>query len=283
MPRWSRRWAAGEANKDQLREILEAGRGDARRQGQHRAADRRLLRGLHGRGAGEQPRREAASSRCSRRSTRIRSAARPAEDHRRAARDRRSPCRSSCIGDSDDHNPSTSSRSSTPPALGMPDRDYYLKDRRALQGGAREVSRVRAALFELAGSNRGAREGGRRDRHAHGDALAQALARQRRVARSEGDRSQDVVRASCRSSRRAFDWSALLRRASRLPPGELNVTEPEFMKEVDRQLARDLARRLEDVPAAGTCSIPPRLRCPTTFVQEEFAFNGAYPQRRAAR
>jgi putative endopeptidase len=63
--------------------------------------------------------------------------------------------------------------------------------------------------------------------------------------------------------------------ASKLPVGELNVAEPEFMKEVDRQLG---ATPLADWKvylswhvlnnSAGALSAP--------FVGEDFAFNGAY-------
>ena len=48
MDRWSRRWKAGEDNKDQLRKILdEVSAAPEPAQGQPGAVDRRLLRGLH--------------------------------------------------------------------------------------------------------------------------------------------------------------------------------------------------------------------------------------------
>ena len=50
MPRWSRRWEAGESTKEQLQGILEERRRqDEPAEGQRGSADRRLLRRLHGR------------------------------------------------------------------------------------------------------------------------------------------------------------------------------------------------------------------------------------------
>ena len=64
-----------------------------------------------------------------------------------------------------------------------------------------------------------------------------------------------------------LDARVRLERRTTRPPacrqGDLNVNEPKFMQEFDTPAARDVARRLADVSAAGACSTPRRRRCPT--------------------
>ena len=71
-----------------------------------------------------------------------------------------------------------------------------------------------------------------------------------------------------------FDWTAYFD-AARIPRADLNVTEPKFLQEVDRQLAQ--------VPPSGwktylkwklLASAAPELSAP--FVEEDFRFNDAY-------
>jgi len=73
-----------------------------------------------------------------------------------------------------------------------------------------------------------------------------------------------------------FDWQQYYS-TSELPRGELNVAEPEFLKEVDRQLS---STSLADWKTYLTWhllhSAAPSLSKP--FVQQAFAFNAAYLQ-----
>ena len=99
MPRWSRRWAAGESNKDKLREILEQAAATKAQRGSIEQLTGDFYAGCMNEAQAEQPRCEAGRAAARARSTAIRSAGGSAENHRRAARsrDRRAVPRVSAI------------------------------------------------------------------------------------------------------------------------------------------------------------------------------------------
>ena len=66
----------------------------------------------------------------------------------------------------------------------------------------------------------------------------------------------ELQRASAR-----FDWAAYARREG-VPPGAVNVTEPAFLKEVNRQLSATPLAGLEDVPLLARARLRGRRPCP---------------------
>jgi len=120
--------------------------------------------------------------------------------------------------------------------LGLPDRDYYLKtDAKSQEIRIRYVEHV-AAMFRLLG-----------DPAASADAQARivmdietnlAKASLTRVDKRDPYKLfHKLPRAEFVKLTPHFGWAAYWTAIGLLPPAEVNVTEPEFYKEVERQLA----------------------------------------------
>jgi endothelin-converting enzyme/putative endopeptidase len=173
----------------------------------------------------------------------------------------------------DNHDPSSVIAHIVASGLGMPDRDYYVKpDERFVQAREKYQAYV-ARLFELAGST-----------------MSEAQAATKAVVRMETElarQSLDNVAlrdpqatdhkmplAQLQKLTPRFDWNAYYT-ASGLSSGDVNVAEPKFMEEVDRQLG---ATSPDDWKAYLTFhvldSAAPSLSRP--FVEEHFGFHSAY-------
>lgn len=157
--------------------------------------------------------------------------------------------------------------------LGMPDRDYYLKpDTRFVDARAKYLGHV-AKMFELAGSPAAqAREN------------AQAVFDfEKRLAEASLDNVQmrdprmldhPTAFADLDKLAPGFDWARYFDAAG-MPRDALNVTQPAFLRQVERELASTplpqwkayLQWHVLDA-AAGSLSSP--------FVEEDFAFNGRF-------
>ena len=171
------------------------------------------------------------------------------------------------------HDPTIVIAHVTAGGLGMPDRDYYLKtDKRFVE--ARDKYRVHVAnMFELAGA---------KPAEAKQDAET-VFAFEKRLAEASLDnvalrdpRQQDHKTAFADLARLApdFAWNAYFD-AAKMPRDAVNVTEPKFVEQVDKEL------KTTPIPqwraylewqvlnaAADTLSEP--------FVKENFAFNGTF-------
>jgi putative endopeptidase len=159
--------------------------------------------------------------------------------------------------------------------IGLPDRDYYVKsDRRFVE--AREKYRAHvAAMFELAG----------RDSASAAAAARRVLAMETRLARASLDsvalrdpKNVDHKTTLAALDRLAphFDWKAYLA-AGRIPPIALNVAEPAFIRQVDRELARTpIADWKIYLEWHLLHSAAPYLS--RAFVEQDFEFNQRYLQ-----
>ena len=192
MPRWSRRWAAGEASKDRLKADPRRGvRGEGPAQRERRAVDRRLLRRLHGRGPGEPPRRQAARTALhgDRRHQKPGGGAggdlAPARD--RGARPVRVLRQ---FGQPQPDGRDRPDRRERPRHAGP---RLLPQARAALQGSPGEVRRPRRRDLPPGRRERGHGEGRGGHRHAHGNEARRKLPGQRRAAGPQGDRPQDLV------------------------------------------------------------------------------------------
>ena len=97
--------------------------------------------------------------------------------------------------------------------LGLPDRDYYTKDRREIGGNPPEISRPHRANVPAARRNIGTGRGGRPSRDADRDGAGQRLAHARGTARSLQALSQNVARRAAGSDA-VVPMERLFRRAS---------------------------------------------------------------------
>jgi putative endopeptidase len=272
MSRWSRRWAAGESSKQQLKEILEetAALEDAPRgsvdqlTGDFYAAcmdvDRINRLGVKP----VQPLLEEIA------------AIKSAGDVQKAIAKLHGMAISVPFvtgAGSDNHNPNDVILQVAAGGLGLPDRDYYVKPEPRFQE-AREKYRAHVArMFVLAGYA-----------PARAKAAADTVLRmEKRLAEVSLDnvalrdpRATDhkMMFAELQKLMPRFDWTAYAKREG-FAPGDVNVNEPEFMAEVDRLLAATPLADWKTYLAWHVLdSAAPALSDP--FVAEDFAFNGAY-------
>ncbi|HYG98066.1 MAG TPA: M13 family metallopeptidase [Terriglobales bacterium] len=272
MPRWSRRWQAGERNKEQLKAIL----------------DEVSLKKDWPQGSVEQQISDYYAS-CMDEARANQLGATPIKSllaevdgmksstdvQRMIARfhDLAIPVPFGLTSSSDNHNPNDVIAYVYASGIGLPDRDYYLKPDERFKD-AREKYRIHVAkMFSLTG---------------YSDAQAKAAADtvfgiETKLAEASLDNvalrdpkatDNKMSFAELRKLAPAFDWTGYFK-ASGLPEADLNVTEPKFMQEVNRQLA---ATPIADWKtylkwhllrsAAGSLS--------DAFVTENFNFYGAY-------
>ncbi len=272
MPRWSRRWAAGESAKDGLHEILNDVSGGP---SLPKGSVEQLIGDFYG-ACMDQPRVNELGVK----------PIKPLLDEIEQIRDvsavQRTIGRLHAIGIavpfvvaavSDNHKPGNVIAQIAAGGLGMPDRDYYLKpDPRFKDARDKYMAHV-ASLFRLAGET---------------DAAANADANS--VIRLEtrfADASLDNValrdpattdhKMSFGELQRlapAFNWSAYFKEAG-LAPAVLNIAEPKFVKAFNRDLtAEPVAQWKAYLKWHLLNSAAPSLS--DDFVKEDFAFNGRY-------
>ncbi|MGE5413282.1 MAG: M13 family metallopeptidase [Syntrophomonadaceae bacterium] len=271
-PRWSRRWKAGEESKDRLKGILEEA---AAVKNPPKGSIDQLIGDFYGA--------------CMDEAEIDRLGAKPIEGWRadiRAMKTTADVARMitrfqsygdyvpfAIFGGSDNHNPNDVIAQIVASGLGLPDRDYYVKtEPRFVEAREKYVAHV-AKTFELSGAT-------------SADAKAAAAT----VMRMETDLAKasldnialrdpkatdhKMTMAELQKLTPRYDWSAALR-ALDVKPGDVNVAEPKFLEEVERQLGA--------VPVADWKTYldwqlldfaSPSLSKP--FVEENFAFNGAY-------
>jgi len=272
MPRWSRRWKAGEESKDRLKGILEEA---AAVQNAPKGSTEQLIGDFYGA--------------CMDEAEIDRLGAKPIESWRADIRAMKTTADLgkmitrfqsygvfvpfAIFGGSDNHDPNDVIAQIVASGLGLPDRDYYVKtEPRFVEAREKYVAHV-AKTFELAGAP-----------------PAEAKAAAATVMRMETDLAKasldnialrdpkatdhKMTMAALQKLTPKYDWTAAFRTLD-VKPGDVNVAEPKFLEEVNRQL--------------GSCPIgdwktylewqlldfaSPSLSKP--FVDENFAFNGAY-------
>lgn len=267
MPRWSRRWAAGEANKDQLREILE----QAAATKAQRGSIEQLTGDFY---AGCMNEKQANSL-----------GAKPVApllakiDSIRSAADLQQTLGELhaigiaapflVIGDSDVHNPSFVIAQYYRNALAMPDPDYYLKDDARFKEAREKYRAYMQRLFALAGSNEAQAK-------ASADTVMRLEMRYAQVAldnvalRDPQQTDHKMTFAQLQKLTPAFDWNRYYA-ATGLTQGALNVAEPKIMQEFERQLREtSLADWQTYLRSRVLDSAAPSLA--DDFVKAEFAF-----------
>ena len=274
MPRWSRRWKAGEESKDRLKEIL-----------QEAAADKNAPKGSVDQLIGD------FYAACMDESAIDKAGVTPLDPLRseiRAMKTGADVARMittfqgiqiyvpfAVFGNSDNHNPNDVIAQIVASGLGLPDRDYYVKtEPRFVEARAKYLAHV-AKTFELAGASAA-------DAKKAADTVMRmetdmAKASLDNVAlRDPKATDHKTSMADLQKLTPRYDWTAAFR-ALDVKPGSVNVAEPKFLEEVNRQLG--------SVPVADwktyldwqlLDSASPSLSKP--FVDENFAFNGVFLQ-----
>ncbi len=119
--------------------------------------------------------------------------------------------------------------------LGLPDRDYYVKaDAKSRETRARYLEHL-AAMFQLLGDSPAAAKAEARTVMAIETALAKASLT-RVDKRDPYKLFHKYPRARLDALTPSFNWAAYFNAIGLAAPAEVNVTEPEFFREVEKQL-----------------------------------------------
>ena len=272
MPRWSRRWAAGESTKEQLRVILEEAPGKTN---QPKGSVDQLIGDFYGA--------------CMNEAEADRQGVRPLQSllARIDAMQSRAdvvqmigtlhelaiPVPFAVFGGSDNNTPTEVIAQILASGLAMPDRDYYFKpDARFVEAREKYAAHVRK-MFVLAGV-------GEVEAKTSADTIVRfeqqlAEASLDNVARRDPKATNHKTRfADLQTLTPAFDWTGYFRRFE-LSNDDVNVEEPKFLEAVNRLLTTAAIGdwktyfkwQLLDSAAPSLSS---------AFVDEDFAFKGAF-------
>ncbi len=231
MPRWSRRWAAGELAKDQLHAILD----DIVAQPAHAKGSVEQLIGDHYAACMNEPLRDQRGLDPLKPLLSQIDAIASAADLQAAMRRLHGigvTVPFSLSGSSDPHNPSQTIADISASGLGMPDRDYYFKDEARFKEAREKYRAYVAKMFELAG--RSDTQAAAASTTVMNFETALAGASLDNVAlRDPSATDHKVTFAALQQMAPHIDWATYFA-AGKLPTIPLNVSEPKFIQAVDR-------------------------------------------------
>jgi len=272
MTRWSRRWKAGEDSKDRLKEILDEV--SARRDWPMSSVEQ-LIGDFYG-GCMDQARVDARGAEPIKPLlAEIDQIREPADLGRVIARLHRIAIFVPFVlhSNSDLHTPSDVVAWAEVGGLGLPDRDYYIKQEpRFVEARERYLAHV-AAMLELAGRDAAAA------RHAADAVMAIELGLAKATLENAARRDPTALDhtmsvAELQALTPGLDWTAYFT-AVGLHPAHLNVTQPAFFQELQRQLQ---ATPVADWKLYLTWQVidgmAPALS--QAFVDEDYAFKSKY-------
>jgi len=272
MDRWSRRWQSGEVNKEHVRDIL----ADVSARSDWPAGSAEQLSGDFYAACMDEARVDELGVK----------PVQPLLDEVRAIKDKSGVQRTighlhdlgvnvpfGLAAQQDLHDPTVVIAHLTAGGLGMPDRDYYLKpEPRFVEARAKYHAHV-ANMFALAGAKADAAK--RASATVFEFEKRLALASLDNVAlRDPKQQDHKTTFAQLQQQVPAFDWAGYFD-AAHIPHNDLNLTEPKFMQQVQKELkATPIAQWRTYLEwqvlnaAADSLSKP--------FVEENFAFNGKF-------
>ncbi len=272
MSRWSRRWEAGEAAKEQLKVILDE---VARKTDWPKGSVEQLIGDYYGSCMDESRINKAGIAPAQPFLAEIDAIKTPA-DLQKTLRHMHSLgifAPFGLVSQPDNHEPTSTIASVFASGLGLPDRDYYLKTEKRFVD-AREKYLVHVTnMFKLAGYDEAKSKAGANTVFEFEKRLAEAsldnVALRDPQATDHKTKFDDLKKLSA-----TVDWNAYFD-AAKLPRADLNVSEPKFLQEVDRQLKETPVASWKTYlrwqflhSAADGLSEP--------FVSENFAFYGQY-------
>ncbi len=272
MPRWSRRWAAGESTKDRLREILDQ---TSAASGRTKGSVEQLIGDFYGACMDEAQANRLGVKPLSPLLAEIDGIQNTADVQRVVARFHAIaiPVPFALAGESDNHTPTDVIAKLYASGLGMPDRDYYVKPEPRFVEAREKYSAHVAATFQLAGDDPARAKSAadtilRMETHLAEASLDNVALRDPKAT------DHKMSFAELQKLTPHFDWTGYSRRVG-VRIGDPNVAEPKFMTEFDRQLASTpIADWKTYLKWHLLNSAAPSLS--DAFISEDFAFNGAY-------
>ena len=272
MDRWSRRWASGETNKDQLHAILEE---VSSRHDWPAGGHEQLIGDMYGACMDQAAIDKLGVAPAQPMLAEIDKMQKPADLQKMLAR-------FGALGidapfglgaSPDNHDPTRVIADVFAAGLGMPDRDYYLKTETRF-ADAREKYRAHVKnMFALAGYDAAAAKAASDTVFEFEKQLAEASL-DNVALRDPAATDHKVDFGQLGKMASHLDWSAYFY-AANVPEIALNVQQPKFMKEVDRQLAKTPLATWKTYlkwqflhAASGALSAP--------FEEETFAYYGRY-------
>lgn len=272
MTRWSRRWQAGENAKERLKEILDE---VAARRDWPKASVEQLIGDFYGGCMDEGSVEARGLTPLAPLLAEIEGIRTPAEVGRMIARLHAMAIRTGFgfAASNDLHTPSDVIAWVFASGLGLPDRDYYLKpDERFASARAKYLEHI-AKVLGLAGADAATAKAAADRIYALELALAKASL-DNVALRDPAAIDHSMTAVELQRLTPNFDWSAYFK-SSGVAPQKLNVTEPAFLTELDRQLratsVADWKLYLRWSLLAGAAASLPK-----AFVEADFAFNGAF-------
>ena len=273
MTRWSKRWQSGETAKDKLREILEAASAD---KSAPKGSTEQLIGDYYGACMDE-----------SRVNARGIEPIKPWLAKIDAARDM--PALQQVLAEmhdilvtvpfalasqQDPHKPSWVLADIGAGGLGLPDRDYYLKPEPRFKEAREKYVEHVAAMFKLAGSDQKSASAAAQTIMTMETKLAEASL-DNVALRDPAATDHNTTFAQLQALAPHFDWTAYFKHKQIPTDVDMNVDQPKFMQEVDRQLQQtSLADWKLYLKWHLLNSTANSLSAP--FVEEDFAFNGKY-------
>jgi putative endopeptidase len=273
MTRWSKRWAAGESSKDKLKEILETA-----------AADKSAAKGSKEQIIGDYYGACMDESRVNARGmeplkpwfARI-DAARDTADLQKVMEDMHDILVADpfALGSQQDpHKPSWVLADIGANGLGLPDRDYYLKPEARFKEAREKYVLHIAAMFKLAGW----------DEKTSAAAAETIMGMETKLAEASLDNvtlrdpaatDHNTTFAQLQAMAPHIDWAEYFKHKQLPQDVDMNVDQPKFMQELDRQIHADsladwkvyLKWHLLHSTASSLSA---------AFVEEDFAFYGKY-------
>jgi endothelin-converting enzyme/putative endopeptidase len=272
MPRWSRRWQAGEASKDQLKNILEEA---AAVKNSPKGSIEQLIGDFYGACMDEAAVDQLGVIPLAAWRKDIQGMKTTADLGKMITR-----FQSYGIfvpfaldGAPDNHNPNDVIAQIYASGLGLPDRDYYVKtEPRFVEAREKYLAHV-AKVFELAGASPAeAKKSAATVMRMETDFAKASL--DNVALRDPKATDHKTTMADLQKLTPHYDWTAAFK-ALDVKPADVNVAEPKFLEEVNRQLgAVPLSDWKTYLDWQLLDAASPSLSKP--FVDENFAFNSAY-------
>ena len=273
MTRWSKRWQAGEFAKDKLHDILEAAAAD---KSAPQASTDQIIGDYYGACMDE-----------SRVNARGMDPIKPWFAKIDAARDMSAiqqviaemadiliPVPFALGSQQDPHKPSWVLADVGASGLSLPDRDYYLKPEPRFKEARDKYVEHLTAMFKLAGWDQKSAAAGAQTVMTMETKLAEASL-DNVALRDPAATDHNTTFAQLRAMAPHFDWPSYFKHRQIPADVDMNVDQPKFMQEFDRQLQQtpiaDWKVYLKWQLLNSTAS-----SLSASFVEEDFAFNGKY-------
>ncbi|HET7873078.1 MAG TPA: M13 family metallopeptidase, partial [Terriglobales bacterium] len=272
MDRWSRRWQAGEFAKDQLKDILEE---VSKRTDWPQGSTEQLIGDFYGSCMDEAKINKAGLAPAQPLLKDIDAMRTPADLQRMILRLQELSVfvPFGIFASPDNHNPGQTIANVFANGLGLPDRDYYLKTEQRFQDAREKYVAHVTNMFRLAGYDEAKAKGAAKTVFEVEKKLAENSL-DNVALRDPQNTDHKTSYAELKKLAPAMDWDGFFAAAG-ISHADLNVSEPKFMQEVNRQLRQTSMADWKTYlkwqllhSAADGLSDP--------FVNENFAFYGKY-------